>query len=794
MINLRANLTGIPREGATLSAEVQSTNGQETLFELTGHWVSSAVQEILNQVTGSLLGLPIKGEALLLRQTEKNLLVGRLDANQVKFNQQILDLWRRLGAEQLLGGELETLALLVEKEWPAGEKIPGAPRISLEFSLNNLEWDKPELKQVKEASVKLSLKNQELKIQNGRIVAGGYPILFSGQVKKLPTAPQLDLEFSFQPDLKILTQQLKLPEGWHLSGKVPTRLFLSGSPRKPSFQLEADLKKSKVGLGQLLQKSSSQPGSLKLAGQLAKGQLRLDQMRVTLSNFQLTGHGNFPLQNRGENFLLAIDPFEVTPLQDLSPLLSKIKLRGELQATIEAKKQDLHGTLHLNNVGSHFFNIVGDLRQTSGKVLLDDQGLKFHNLSAHLGQSPLTLNGTLTPWSEPQLDIDVQGEKVRAQDLIFPNRELTFYDLDGHLRINRNGIYFEPVKVRLEQDTRAKVSGKVENFKDPQVILDITAEQGDILQVIDLFKGPSRTPPKAEKVQHKPVIISVKAAKGTLGGLRFSNAEGLIKDHAGVFTLYPLNFQTGEGYCLARVEFDRNHPQGLLKISGHAEDIDATLLHGDIFKERGLIKGPLRGDFYVEGTPSDGRFWNSAVGGMHLQVNNGTLRKFRGLAKVFSILNVSQLFTFKLPDVDREGMPFTLLEGSVRFENGWMRTEDMRVIGEAMNLSLLGQQSLVEDRLDYHLGVMPLRTVDKVVTSIPIAGWVLAGEDKALFTAHFKIEGSSSSPKVTVVPVDSISGTVFGIVKRTLGLPGKLVKDIGSLFKDTPKKKREAPQ
>ena len=127
----------------------------------------------------------------------------------------------------------------------------------------------------------------------------------------------------------------------------------------------------------------------------------------------------------------------------------------------------------------------------------------------------------------------------------------------------------------------------------------------------------------------------------------------------------------------------------------------------------------------------------------------------------------------------------------VRIADGRAYTEDMLVNSEAMNMSVVGSQSLIDGTLDYHLGVMPLRTVDKVITSIPIAGWVLAGEDKALLTAHFKIEGPNDAPKVTAIPASTVSSTVFGIFKRTLGLPGKLVKDIGSIFKGKPKKKKE---
>jgi hypothetical protein len=346
--------------------------------------------------------------------------------------------------------------------------------------------------------------------------------------------------------------------------------------------------------------------------------------------------------------------------------------------------------------------------------------------------------------------------------------------------------------VQLEQDTQVIVSGTLDNFNDPRVSLDITAERANVDQVIALFIGPQKGPANHKNTNPgQPLTINATVKQGSIGDLQFQNAEGLIRDHRGVLTIYPLRFSSGQGFSLARVEFDRTRQGGLLKISGHAAGIDATVLHQDLFKERGLINGALHGDFYLEGALAGGKFWENAVGGIHMRVENGTLRKFRGLARVFSLLNVSQLFTGNLPDMDKEGMPFSLLEGSIRVANGRAYTEDMRIISEAMNMSLVGSQSMIDGSLDYQLGVMPLRTVDKVITSIPIAGWVLAGEDKALLTAHFKIEGPNDSPTVSAIPASTVSDTVFGIFKRTLGLPGKLVKDIGSIFKKAPKKKEE---
>ena len=158
------------------------------------------------------------------------------------------------------------------------------------------------------------------------------------------------------------------------------------------------------------------------------------------------------------------------------------------------------------------------------------------------------------------------------------------------------------------------------------------------------------------------------------------------------------------------------------------------------------------------------------------------MRKFPFLSKVFSLLNVSQILTFNLPDMSQEGMPFNRLKGNFNLSKGILSTDDLFVDSNAMNLSLVGNADLAEHGLDLVLGVKPLRTVDKIVTKIPIAGWLLTGEEKALITAHFAIKGKSEDPDVIPIPITSVSEKVRGIFRRVLGLPGKVVTDMGDLL------------
>jgi hypothetical protein len=347
--------------------------------------------------------------------------------------------------------------------------------------------------------------------------------------------------------------------------------------------------------------------------------------------------------------------------------------------------------------------------------------------------------------------------------------------------------------VALEESTQASVFGSITNFSRPQTNLVIHGERVNVLDIINLFRDPTKPSPEnpSDDSPREPITIQISAREGNLGGMKFSNARTTLIDHRGVLSIYPLTFESGDGWARAKVEYNRHDLVAPLKISGHLNDVDASIVHHDLFDRPGLVRGPMTGDFYLEGDPGSGTFWKYASGGAYFQIHQGTLRKFRGLAQIFSLLNVSQIFSGRLPDMDQEGMPFNLMEGSFLLRDGLVHSDDLKITGEAMNMSIVGKQNLSNETVDVILGVMPLRTVDKVVSSIPIAGWVLAGEDRAVLTAYFRVEGASEDPSVSAIPVNTISNTVLGVFRRTLGLPEKLIKDLGSFFQSEMIKKEE---
>ncbi|SDZ89578.1 AsmA-like C-terminal region [Desulfuromusa kysingii] len=796
LMEMTLNFRGMPATGAIFKVDFYRPDNNDQIFSLSGRWTSAAEQEAVTKLKGKLLKVPLSGEFYFIKQIEQHFLAGKIGADNVALTPEMLTLWQVAKADNFLRGQLDKMTFTVNESWPATELLPSFPRINAEIAISQLHWDRPEFKYLQSLAVNLTLKDETLEAREGTFTYNDQAVAFAGKINSLFLQPEIDAQFSFDADIRNALSQFTLPEELNISGKALGSLELTGLLGEPDFLLQVDLTALNFDYGTVFNKGQTTQSQFTLKGHFKKQDVQFAQALLTLNDATIAGQGYWHQLKQKHEFSFAAEPINLDKFRVFLPVLEKFQVQGTIQPSLAQKDMELQGTLKLENVSAHLTSVVADLNRTTGEMYFNKHGFTFNNLLTSLGKSDFKASGVFSNWDNPTLQLEISGEKIRAHDLIFSNEELTLYDLSGHIEIDAEGLSFSPVEVRLEDDTLAIVTGNVSDFSNPKTVLDIHSEQVDVLDIIDLFASSKGKETPQNESQQRPhrgpdLLIKAYAKQGTLGGLLFQNAQATIRSDHSRLTIYPLKFNNGEGWCDTRVEFDYNDEVAPLRVSGHVKNVDASVLHKDMFNRPGLVSGRLKGDFYLEGNPQGDQFWQGARGGIHAQISDGTLRKFHGLAKVFSLLNISQIFAGKLPDMDTEGMPFSLLEGSVQIGAGLLATEDLKITSEAMNLSAVGTHALKDDALDFTLGIMPLRTVDKVITSIPIAGWVLAGTDKALITAYFKITGSSEEPTVTAIPIDSVSTTVFGIFKRTFGLPAKLMKDIGSIFEKDPPKKQD---
>ena len=205
----------------------------------------------------------------------------------------------------------------------------------------------------------------------------------------------------------------------------------------------------------------------------------------------------------------------------------------------------------------------------------------------------------------------------------------------------------------------------------------------------------------------------------------------------------------------------------------------------DLFKEVDkdrLITGTTSGQGELTVTSgNDEELLKSLAGNLRLQVETGTINKFPVLAKIFSLLNVSQILRLRLPDMTAEGMTFRRITTTMAIKNGVASTKDFYLDSDAMNIVGMGKTDLVRRTIDATVGLQPLQTVDKVVSRIPIAGWILTDDDRRLLTVYFEAKGPLDNPTVQTIPLRGLSEETFNMFKRVLKLPKKLITDTGEV-------------
>ena len=660
------------------------------------------------------------------------------------------------------------------------EKAPVVEIISLPFDFANNLWQ---------------INNGQGKLGSHQLAANGTGEFNKGDI----IFTSLDFNSDVLPSKLLEEWHIPPPQALTTNGNIAISGHLEGPLNRLNLDLQADLSQFRITHPDGLKLTPWPKDKLTLHATLTPQKISLDHgaIKWSIAKGHLSG-----TYLKGDPDSLAVDALltinDLARLAEALPLLEKWQLRGQADLRFSQRGAPEHNrpemTLTLRNAGLNATRHIAELSQINGRVQLTPTGLAAKNLQVHLGKSPLTVQVQLEDFSNPQLVLDVTTPSIRADELVFSSDKALLRDINGHLEIDRDGLSFAPVDVRLDGGTDASVRGTISFHAPYDVRLDITSEFAQINEIVDLWSNKSETEEEHSKPDLEESVgsttgventkstqttirINAQVKHGDLYGMSFHDASGVIVPTHNRLSIHPLDFSVGEGYCNAQVitEFTTGAPT-LLRISGHAEDVDAFEVYRELLNQKNIVRGKLRGDFYLHGEIG-ANYLPSSFGNFSIQIRDGVLHEFQTLSKIFSLLNVSQIFALKVPDMDQEGMPFDTLSANFHLDKGVLKTKELKIQSEAMNQVYKGELNLIDNEVDFTVTIHPLGTVDKVISHIPIVGWLLTGEDKALLTAHFAVSGQVGDVLVLPRPLDTLTKPTIGLLRRTLELPFKLFKD-----------------
>jgi len=107
---------------------------------------------------------------------------------------------------------------------------------------------------------------------------------------------------------------------------------------------------------------------------------------------------------------------------------------------------------------------------------------------------------------------------------------------------------------------------------------------------------------------------------------------------------------------------------------------------------------------------------------------------------------------------------------------GVLFTKDPLIIKGDLNMIFIGKYYTDKDIIDGVLGIKIFTLINKIISHVPIVGWILTGKDKNFSILSFSVKGKLNKPKILPLPIQSIGGGLLNIIRRSLTFPFQLGK------------------
>lgn len=188
---------------------------------------------------------------------------------------------------------------------------------------------------------------------------------------------------------------------------------------------------------------------------------------------------------------------------------------------------------------------------------------------------------------------------------------------------------------------------------------------------------------------------------------------------------------------------------------------------------------------WIEGTMQlEGRVWGNTAslnGDLKFSSIDGRIMKYEFLSRLFGVMNLYRLLTGGLSDLKERGFPYRSMASDVKIRDGLVSFDNFLLESSRMKISAYGTFSMKAGLLDAYLGIQPLETVDKIISIIPVIGWLISKKEGGFFITYLKISGKPENPTVMPVPFKGLAKNISGLLMRTIMLPHTVITKPGRL-------------
>lgn len=577
----------------------------------------------------------------------------------------------------------------------------------------------------------------------------------------------------------------------------PSTLRLTGSGPVKAYQLSGawQLTQAWYEFEPAVKKPAGMASALSFSSVLSKNETKLTSISYSLPPMQLSASGLFRHDddNPHLSFELQSNTFALTPRLPVLNNLRDYQLNGMVQLHLlgsgnpeDFSAMKYSGTIKLADTSVKPLTDFDPIKAINGTITFKGSSVQTSRIAVKYGTTPLTIRGRIVNLSAPEAELLISSPQLNPVDFGLSGAEIPqVRQFSTHLAFKDDTLHIRALTGKLDK-SHITATGTYSQQPKPELILNISAPHLDIEELLPLLAPAQPEPPLAAGAQVAPNLHlagRITAKQGRYGNAEFKKLAVNFQNDGGALQLHSLEAEIFEGRLNASGQLVRHKDKpsdwdlNIKLDKARSGDLLAALeLNREI---RGLMSASgvlqAKGDTLAE-------VKQSVSGDLRLEIGRGVLRRFNSLSKVFSILNVSQILTFRLPDMASDGMPFNSITASIHLKEGILTTKDFFIDSNAMHVSMVGKADIVNENLDLLIGVQPLQIVDKIISRIPVVGWILTGGDNNLISTYFEAKGSWEDPQVKAIPVSSMAKGTLGIFQRIFELPVRIFTDTGEVL------------
>jgi hypothetical protein len=173
---------------------------------------------------------------------------------------------------------------------------------------------------------------------------------------------------------------------------------------------------------------------------------------------------------------------------------------------------------------------------------------------------------------------------------------------------------------------------------------------------------------------------------------------------------------------------------------------DITEFLACIGMENRYLTGQFTLDSTIGGHPDK---WET--GHVQFTAENGLFRELSILSKIFTLINVTELFSIdRVFRIFTGGYPYTRFKLAGEIADGRLHIREGFVDGDGLAFIIKGAVGLHDRSFDLMIYVKPLKTFDRLVTFIPLVGKEKDGKKQGIAVIPFKVSGTFENPNVSI--------------------------------------------